>query len=179
MTTTHHSQTTAAEKFAAMLATAQPDHASGQPYRSDNGLFVLTTSPRIAREPVAVVWGYHMPQGPFFTPEGVVMGGDNHGRRLGPANVPDAGGRSQSVQTLEDGLVFMARRALGVSFDREGHWHELAAVVWDDGSWSWASFRWSLFGGEGELGTVYINSAAGSPMVTARFDKETLRNPVR
>ena len=179
MTATHHSQTTAAEKFAAILATAAPDFASGQPYRSENGLFVLTTNPRIAREPVGLVWGYHKPQGPFLTPEGVVMGGDAHGRRLGPANVPGTGERSQSVQTLEDGLIFMARTALGVGYDREGHHHQLAAVVWDDGSWSWASFRWSLFGGESELGTLYIQGPTGSAYITARFEKETLRNPVR
>lgn len=154
MTTMHHSQTAAAEKFAAMLATAAPDFATGQPYRSENGLFVLTGSPRIDREPVGLVW-------------------DN----LSP--LPTYVGGRETRETLEDGLVFLARQALGMYQEHGGTHHSLQKVIWSDGSWSWASVRWSTWGGESELGTVYVQGPTGSTYITARFEKERLRNPVR
>jgi hypothetical protein len=74
---------------------------------------------------------------------------------------------------IEEGLRRGARQCLGTG-QYDPRFHELLHVEWEDGTWSWASFRWQ----KGlEQSTLYLLSAAGGTMLTARFVNEDLATP--
>lgn len=159
MTATDTAKTTAAEKFAALVAAAAPlntpecEYIPGKSHRTENDLFVFRGSERISREPVALIW-------------------ENLSGR------PIMSG-AETRETLEDGLIFLARQAIGMYQEHGGTHHNLKWIVWNDGSRSWASVSWSNFGGESEPGTLYIGNGQASTYLTVRFEKETMRHPLR
>ncbi len=161
-TTTTDAAQIAADKFCVLLGdaaasfAAMPVDTEGYPrgaYVTPGELFVLSPSRRIRGKEVAgLVW--QDLSGPY---------------RPG----------AESVLPIEDGLVMLCRTAVGMYQPHDGEFHKLLYVVWSDGSRSWASFSWSLFGGESEPGYLYVGNGQGSTYLTVRFEKETMRHPIR
>lgn len=118
-------------------------------------MFDISVSNRITRKPVGLDW------------EDLSY---LDGNRPRPATEAELYKRT----TVEDGLLHIAKQALGLPSYRPDM-HRLARIVWDDGKWSFAFPNWSTWGKD-YPGVIRINSATGSPMLTATFDKEEVKS---
>jgi hypothetical protein len=87
--------------------------------------------------------------------------------------------------SLEDGLKRIARLAIlycdspvaaELPYDALKIGGKVEAVVWEDGSKSWAFPRWSFWKGQCHLN---VNSACGSTILTVRFDVAEVVNALK